>query len=675
LTPSVRQLLQQAIAAHNKKNFQEAEKLYRAVLRTYPKNPDANHNLGLLALAVNQPVLALPLLKTALDANRNVERYWIGYINGLSKIKQFEKAKKFIRQGKKQGIILERVHEAYNSLGIALKADGKLKEAEEIFRKAISLAPSSYLLHVNLGNTLQELNRIDDAVENFRKAILLKPDFAETYFNLANTLQLAEQYVEAVVVYKQAIDLNPKHVVAFNNLGLALSKLGSLKEAETQYKNALKLMPNYYEAHLNIGNLHYGLQQFEKAEEDYQKAIAIQPNYADAYLNLCELYEKTNKLTDVLSVVKKARDKVSRKKDEFLLFEAFVLFRQDRFQFVEEIISKINPDKLSENRKTIFFKLKADWLHHQENFDEAFEAYEHMNNNVKNSAEYQMCSANQYYDAQREKICEIESLQETLKFRNIIQAKWFQPSFLIGFPRSGTTLLDTILRSHSGIDVVEEQPLVSKMLEKLGTTISMSDIEAIDLKSAKVLSDIYFRELEKSINIQENILVIDKLPLNILSIPIITKVFPEAKFILALRHPLDCVLSCWMQNFKLNAAMANMVDLDRIVDFYCTTMEILKLCEQRYSINIHPIRYEDLVSDFIGTISILMNFLELSWEDQLEGYQRTALSRAKINTPSYTQVVRPIYETAAYRWKKYEDHLQPHKPKLAHWINEFGYNG
>ena len=675
MTPSVRQLLQQAIAAHNKKNFQEAEKLYRAVLRTYPKNPDANHNLGLLALAVNQPVLALPLLKTALDANRNVERYWIGYINGLSKIKQFEKAKKFIRQGKKQGIILERVHEAYNSLGIALKADGKLKEAEEIFRKAISLAPSSYLLHVNLGNTLQELNRIDDAVENFRKAILLKPDFAETYFNLANTLQLAEQYVEAVVVYKQAIDLNPKHVVAFNNLGLALSKLGSLKEAETQYKNALKLMPNYYEAHLNIGNLHYGLQQFEKAEEDYQKAIAIQPNYADAYLNLCELYEKTNKLTDVLSVVKKARDKVSRKKDEFLLFEAFVLFRQDRFQFVEEIISKINPDKLSENRKTIFFKLKADWLHHQENFDEAFEAYEHMNNNVKNSAEYQMCSANQYYDAQREKICEIESLQETLKFRNIIQAKWFQPSFLIGFPRSGTTLLDTILRSHSGIDVVEEQPLVSKMLEKLGATISMSDIEAIDLKSAKVLSDIYFRELEKSINIQENILVIDKLPLNILSIPIITKVFPEAKFILALRHPLDCVLSCWMQNFKLNAAMANMVDLDRIVDFYCTTMEILKLCEQRYSINIHPIRYEDLVSDFIGTISILMNFLELSWEDQLEGYQRTALSRAKINTPSYTQVVRPIYETAAYRWKKYEDHLQPHKPKLAHWINEFGYNG
>jgi len=675
LTPSVRQLLQQAIAAHNKKNFQEAEKLYRAVLRTYPKNPDANHNLGLLALAVNQPVLALPLLKTALDANRNVERYWIGYINGLSKIKQFEKAKKFIRQGKKQGIILERVHEAYNSLGIALKADGKLKEAEEIFRKAISLAPSSYLLHVNLGNTLQELNRIDDAVENFRKAILLKPDFAETYFNLANTLQLAEQYVEAVIVYKQAIDLNPKHVVAFNNLGLALSKLGSLKEAETQYKNALKLMPNYYEAHLNIGNLHYGLQQFEKAEEDYQKAIAIQPNYADAYLNLCELYEKTNKLTDVLSVVKKARDKVSRKKDEFLLFEAFVLFRQDRFQFVEEIISKINPDKLSENRKTIFFKLKADWLHHQENFDEAFEAYEHMNNNVKNSAEYQMCSANQYYDAQREKICEIESLQETLKFRNIIQAKWFQPSFLIGFPRSGTTLLDTILRSHSGIDVVEEQPLVSKMLEKLGATISMSDIEAIDLKSAKVLSDIYFHELEKSINIQENILVIDKLPLNILSIPIITKVFPEAKFILALRHPLDCVLSCWMQNFKLNAAMANMVDLDRIVDFYCTTMEILKLCEQRYSINIHPVRYEDLVSDFIGTISNLMNFLELSWEDQLEGYQRTALSRAKINTPSYSQVVKPIYETAAYRWKRYEDHLQPHKPKLAHWIKEFGYNG
>ena len=124
------------------------------------------------------------------------------------------------------------------------------------------------------------------------------------------------------------------------------------------------------------------------------------------------MYEKTNKLTDVLSVVKKVRDKVSSKKDEFLLFEAFVLFRLDRFQFVEEIISKINLDKLSENRKTIFFKLKADWLHHQENFDGAFEAYEHMNNNIKNSAEYQLCLPDQYYDEQRKKICEIASLQE-----------------------------------------------------------------------------------------------------------------------------------------------------------------------------------------------------------------------------------------------------------------------
>ena len=120
--------------------------------------------------------------------------------------------------------------------------------------------------------------------------------------------------------------------------------------------------------------------------------------------------------------------------------------------------------------------------------------------------------------------------------------------------------------------------------------------------------------------------------------------------------------------------MANMVDLARIVDLYCITMEMLKLCERRYSIDIHTIRYEDLVIDFKETISNLMKFLELSWEDQLKGYQKTALSRAKINTPSYSQVVKPIYETAAYRWKKYEDHLQLHKIKLAHWINEFGYD-
>ena len=120
--------------------------------------------------------------------------------------------------------------------------------------------------------------------------------------------------------------------------------------------------------------------------------------------------------------------------------------------------------------------------------------------------------------------------------------------------------------------------------------------------------------------------------------------------------------------------MANMVDLDRTVDFYCMVMEVLELCKQRYQLDMHSIRYEDLVVDFTGNISQLLTFLDLSWEEQLKGYQETAIAREKINTPSYSQVIKPIYDSASYRWKKYEQNLLPYKKRLAIWVEAYGYS-
>ena len=128
-----------------------------------------------------------------------------------------------------------------------------------------------------------------------------------------------------------------------------------------------------------------------------------------------------------------------------------------------------------------------------------------------------------------------------------------------------------------------------------------------------------------------------------------------------------------MQNFKLNPAMANMIELGRIADFYCTAMEILKLSQERYSLDIHKIRYEDLVSDFKSQVSGLLTFLNLEWEDDLENYQKTALNRGRINTPSYSQVIKPIYKTASYRWKNYKKYLNPIKQRLEPWLYDYDY--
>ena len=137
---------------------------------------------------------------------------------------------------------------------------------------------------------------------------------------------------------------------------------------------------------------------------------------------------------------------------------------------------------------------------------------------------------------------------------------------------------------------------------------------------------------------------------------------------------MDAILSCWMQNFKLNPAMANMVDLDRIVDFYCIAMEIFKSCRIKYSLNVHEIRYEDLINNFRNEAESVVQFLNLKWEPEMENYRDTAIKRGRINTPSYSQVVQPIYKDAQYRWLNYRKYLEQYLGQVKPWISEFGYS-
>jgi hypothetical protein len=186
---------------------------------------------------------------------------------------------------------------------------------------------------------------------------------------------------------------------------------------------------------------------------------------------------------------------------------------------------------------------------------------------------------------------------------------------------------------------------------------------------------IYRNELKKHTGtILSDKVYIDKLPLNLLKVPLIHQLFPDAKIIVALRHPMDIILSCWMQNFKLNAPMANMVDLDRTVDFYCIAMKFLKICRTNYSLNVHEIRYEDLINDFQKESEAVVKFLNLQWEPEMKNYQDTALRRGRINTPSYSQVIQPIYKDAKYRWLNYTKYLEQYLAKVEPWISEFGYD-
>ena len=251
-----------------------------------------------------------------------------------------------------------------------------------------------------------------------------------------------------------------------------------------------------------------------------------------------------------------------------------------------------------------------------------------------------------------------------------------KPIFLIGFPRSGTTLLDTILRSHPSIQVIEEKPLVEKLIISIDKQIDsdFKNLKNLNQNQIKILQNQYCENLLKYTDTASNTQIfIDKMPLNIIHIGEIIRVFPNAKFILALRHPCDSVLSCYMQSFKLNNAMANFLDIENAANIYNEVMKLWIQYTKLFSINLHVVKYEDVINNFNITIKDTLNFLNLSWTNDVEKFYETADKKRLISTPSYDQVNQPIYLDSLYRWKKYEVEISKILPILEPWIKKFDY--
>ena len=309
-------------------------------------------------------------------------------------------------------------------------------------------------------------------------------------------------------------------------------------------------------------------------------------------------------------------------------------------------------------------------------FDEAFSCFTQSNLSAKESKEYPKHNPEHYFHDIKDSLNKLKSSSRIKSKTNSVGNPEFSPTFLVGFPRSGTTLLDTILSSNTKIEVVEEQPVLlaaESFLRQNGHNDFSGQLitPELNLEAQKI----YRREFNKYIDTTSvDKVYIDKLPLSLLKAPLIHQLYPDAKFILALRHPMDTILSCWMQNFKLNAPMANMVDLDRIVDFYCVAMEIFKICRTYYNLNVHEIRYEDLINNFQKESEAVVQFLNLQWEPEMDNYQDTAIKRGRINTPSYSQVVQPIYKDAQYRWLNYQKYLEQYLKYVKPWISEFRYD-
>ena len=350
------QALQQGVAAHNQGNLQEAERLYRSILQVQPEHPDAHHNLGLIAVSINQSGAALPHFKSAIDANPNIEQFWLSYIDALIKENQIEAAKEALAQGKKSWVNSEKLNvlsqrllavsnnesppqselksllEHYQNgrhddaetlaismtqqfpghqfgwkvLGAVFGQTGRKPEALNANQRAVQLETEDAEAHSNLGNALRDLGRSEEAEASYRQAIALKPGYAEAHSNLGTTLQAFGRLEEAEASYRQAIKLKPGYAEAHSNLGNTLQELGRLDEAEVSCRQAIKLKPDVAAAHNNLGIALKELSRPEEAEASYRQAIALKPSFSAAYINLGIIFYSNGDIDSALESMEKA---------------------------------------------------------------------------------------------------------------------------------------------------------------------------------------------------------------------------------------------------------------------------------------------------------------------------------------------------------------------------------
>ena len=559
-------------------------------------------------------------------------------------------------------------------LGTLFAQGNNLIKASEFYKKAIEINKNVPDLHSNLGLVLLQLGEIQNAELSIKKAIQINPNFAMGYNNLGLVNQKLGKYEEAKNFFKKSIELEPNIVDPYNNLGLFYYSASNYEEAKKYFLKILEINKNFIPAYLNLGNIYKKIGEIEKSQNYYEQIIKINPNYFEAYNNLMDLFEKTNQNKKLEKIISEANIKFANNLVVQLFYGKY-LYNEEKYSNAISVLEGIKFPENQLHREGSKCLILAKSYEKTGNYEQAFE-YFRITNNINSSNKNKNINKNNTFKTIEDRFNFLKEINNTKWISPNIEDSIEKPIFMIGFPRSGTTLLDTILRSHPSIDVIEEKPLVKNLIIEMRklTKNNIQNLKNIKNQEIQELRKNYFEHRNKYINNINNCeIIIDKMPLNIIHIAEIVRVFPDAKFIVSLRHPYDCVLSCYMQSFKLNDAMSNFLNLKDTSNLYNQVMDLWTKYVEIFDLKYHEIKYEDIVSDFDASIKKILSFLDLDWSDAVLDFYKTAEKRKLISTPSYDQVNKPIYSKSVFKWKNYEKNLSEIIPSLKPWLTRFKY--
>jgi tetratricopeptide (TPR) repeat protein len=492
----------------------------------------------------------------------------------------------------------------------------------------------------------------------------MAPDAAPALINLGRAYRDAGQPEKAETLLRKMADDFPEDPQPLIDLHDLLKTQAREDEILEVVDRALTLKPNDVELLLARAR-HFGAtHDMAKAEKDFRRALAIDPINSDGFVGLTTVYEHSQ--AEKLEDLAQEAERLGVERNALNLVRAFAHRRARRYE--EGVAALALVDEAFEGPRQEH--VRGQLLEGLGDYNGAFEAFERMNQAHSDEPSNPLERAARLRGLLSDQLAQTTSEWfESWKAASI-EPEGRSPVFLVGFPRSGTTLLDTILMGHPDTVVMEEQPVINRLKAELGgfQAISLMDEAAIRKAQRR-----YFEIAAEYADLSTGSVLVDKLPLLLNEAALIHRLFPEALFLFAQRHPVDVLTSCYVANFNLNDAMCNFLRLDTAAEFYDLTMKTWENARKVLPLNVHTVVYEEMVQDPPAVLRPVVEAIWLDWHDDMLDHTKTAAERGQIKTASYAQVTQPIYTRSVGRWQNYREHLEPILPVLAPWIEKFGY--
>ncbi len=713
-----------ALQHHQTGHLSQAEILYRQILAEQPNHADALHYLGVLSHQCGRSDNAVDLidraialkpswpeahgnrgeilrilgrLDEAIAAHRQAIALQPGFAETYNNLGIALKCKGLLDEAIttfRQAIDLKRdFPQARYNLGIALYDHGHVDEAITSYQQAIALQPNYPEAYSNLGNALKCKGQFDEAIVSYRQAIALQPNLSEAYCNLSFALSAKGQYDEAIVVCHHAITLNPDLPEAYSNLGNALHEKGQLDKAIAAYRQAIALKSNFPEAYRNLGNAlsqkkwhadallvhrhalalwpndpraHEALgttllckQDLLAAEASFRRALAL--GYSSAQLwgglgfvlmHLGRFEEATVCFRNALAI-----------SPDVSFYLALVHMGQQAFDSAEiqRFTKFMNRPGLSiEDHITAEFVL-GKLLNEAQCFDEAFTHFAAVNLTIKQS----LVAADKQFNGAKLRHM-VDYMIETFTRRFFTDRRaWGDaselPVFIVGMPRSGTSLIEQIAASHRNVHGAGELPMIDElplamhsdqdwaMEQRAGPMVPL----AWDASSVARVAQAYLAQLRTLGGAA--LRVIDKMPGNVFQLGLIAVLFPNARVIFCRRDARDTCLSCYFQKFE-GSNLSYSYDLLDCGRQWLETERLTTHWRKTLPLQMIEIQYEALVADLEGQSRRLIDFLGLPWDPACLKFHNT---QRPVLTASFWQVRQPIYTRSVGHWRHYERHLGP----------------